>query len=58
MNKVTLKDGRIATVEETTNSGLIWVRDEKGHLSSFDNKTGWSSDGNWVNDRDNKLTDQ
>ena len=54
-NKVMFKDGRIAKVDEVSKTGLLWLRDEKGYLSSVDPKTGWSGDGNWINDLEFKI---
>ncbi len=48
---VRLRDGRSGKVESVSRDGrTAWIRDDKGNLSSADTKTGWSGDGNWIND--------
>jgi len=49
-NSVRFRDGRTGKVEQVSQYGMLWIRDDHGNLSSADPKTGWSGDGNWQND--------
>jgi len=45
--KVTLGDGRSATVVENRGNGTAWLRDSSGNLTSVNDSTGRSSTGSY-----------